>query len=271
MKFLYTHKARILIVAVFASLGLSCEKVIDVSIEDQESIIVFEGVLKDRDSASYFNVSMTGGVYESTNFEKVSGATITVQDQNMVSYVFTEDPLSPGHYVNYNFNAQENSTYMLNASVNGHLITASTFSKKKPILDSIYAKPNFLDTEPPISNWVYYHSTDYVDETNYYRLRIWHNGNEPSQYYIGNDYYINGQTYEAQFFGVDTHPGDTAIVEMLEMDPDVYNYIYGLSNTLTTGPFSPAPANPPTNLNAEVEVQGYFGVYMTQIDTLIVP
>lgn len=250
--------------------GFSCEKVIDVPINEEDITIVFEGVLKDRDSASYFNVSKTVGIYQDAQNERVSGATITVTDQNMVNYTFTEDPQEKGHYINHNFNAVENMTYQLTADVEGNLITSTSFSKKKPILDSIYAKPNFLDQNTPQSLWVYYHSTDWVDETNFYRLRIWHNGYEPSQYYIGNDFYINGETYEAQFFGVDTYPGDTVIVEMLEMDPDVYDYIYGLSNTLTTGPFSPAPANPPSNLESEINVLGYFGVYMTQIDTLYV-
>ena len=259
----------ILLGFVFA--GFSCEKVIELPIDEEEKVIIVEGVLKDRDSASYFNLSKTAGIYESQVFEKISGASITVTDHNLNSYVFTEDPLVQGHYVNYNFVAQENTTYTLTALVDGVSITATSFSKKQPIMDSIYAKPNFLDVEVPQSSWIYYHSTDYVDEENYYRLRIIHNGKEPSQFYIGNDFYINGQTYEAQFFGVDTYPGDTVIIEMLEMDPDVYDYIYGLSNTLTTGAFSPAPANPPSNLVSTQTVQGYFGVYMTQLDTLILP
>ena len=231
---------------------------------------MFEGVLKNRDSASYFKVSKTVGIYEEPTNEKVSGASITVTDENMVSWVFTEDPQETGTYVNHNFNAVEDMTYSLTAEVEGNIITATSFSKKLPILDSIYNRPNPLDLEEPLSHWVFYHSTDRVEEVNYYRLRIWLNGKEPSQYYIGNDYYINGETYEAQFFTADAYVGDTVVVEMLEMDPDVYAYLYGLQNTLTTGPFSPSPANPPSNLNCEVEVQGYFGVYMTQVDTLIV-
>jgi Domain of unknown function (DUF4249) len=249
----------------------SCEKVIEVQIDNEEQVYVFEGVLKDRDSTSFFKVSKTVGIYDQMSNQVVSGASIMVQDANMSSWTFTEDVSELGTYRNFNFSAVENMTYSLSASVDGNLITSTSFSKRKPILDSIYARPNPLHPGQPQSNWIFYHSTDYVDETNYYRLRIWVNGDEPSQYYIGNDFYINGETYEAQFFTADAFPGDTVLVEMLEMDEDVYDYIYGLSNTLTTGAFSPAPANPPSNLNSQVRVLGYFGVYMTQVDSIIVP
>lgn len=239
------------------------------SIENEPSRIVFEGVLKDRDSSSYFNISKTVGIYgDEDNLPKVSGATITVFDNLGGQFSFVEDPLTPGTYLNHNFVAQPNTIYNLVADVEGESITSTSFSKTPPVIDSIYGRPNQLDIEAPFSQWIFYHSTDQVLEANYYRLRIWHNGKEPSQYYIGNDYYINGQTYEAQFFGVDAFPGDTIFIEMLEMDESVYNYIYGLSSTLTTGAFSPAPSNPPSNL--EGNAIGYFGVYMTDTASMIV-
>ena len=271
MNRLYFHSRVLIYLTVLIVVG-GCQKVIDLPIDDQEQVIIFEGVLKNMDSASYFNVSKTVGIYEPGTQEIVSGASISIQDNNMVNYIFTEDGANPGTYVNYNFVAQENQTYYLTADVEGELITATSFSKSKPILDSIYQRPNALDQNTPQSNWVFYHATDPINETNYYRLRIWKNGEEPSQYYIGNDFFINGETYEAQFFGVAAYPGDSIKIEFQEMDPEVYDYIYGLSSTLITGPFSPAPANPPSNLVTESEstATGYFAVYMTDTATMIV-
>ncbi|MBD3638367.1 MAG: DUF4249 domain-containing protein [Crocinitomicaceae bacterium] len=266
---LFFHN-KLTVVLIGALVLSSCQKVIEVEIDEDDQVYVFEGVLKDRDSTSFFKVSKTVNIYENATHEIVSGAVITVQDENSVSYSFSEDPADPGTYINNNFAAVENMTYYLTANVEGHIITSSSFSKQKPILDSIYARPNQLDQNTPQSKWIFYHSTDRVEEENYYRLRIWINGKEPSQYFIGNDYYINGETYEAQFFTADAYPGDKIDVEMLEMDPKVYDYLYGLQNTLTTGPFSPAPANPPSNLECDIEVQGYFGVYMTQTASMIV-
>lgn len=271
MKCLFIHRKFALIFCAVLLIS-SCEKVIVVPIDEEDTVYVFEGVLKDRDSTSFFKVSKSVDIYSNSNSEALSGASIEVTDLNMQSWFFTEDVNEPGTYLNNNFAAEENMTYSLNANLDGHSMTSSSFSKKKPIMDSIYAKPNELDLEAPFSKWIFYHSTDHVDEENYYRLRIWVNGKEPSQYYMGNDFYINGITYEAQFFTADAFSGDSINVEMLEMDPYVYNYFYGLQNTLTTGAFSPAPANPPTNLSCETaEVHGYFGVFMTQYDSLIVP
>ncbi|MCB9224349.1 MAG: DUF4249 domain-containing protein [Crocinitomicaceae bacterium] len=263
----FFHKRVLPLILVL--LTVSCQKVIVIPINDEESKIVFEGVLKDRDSSSFFYLSRTVGIYEDeSDIQPVSGAQITVFDSQGSQHVFAEHPQEPGTYVNYSFLAQENTTYNMTCVVGNEVITSTSFTKTKPVIDSIYTKANILDVEAPFSQWVYYHSSDPVDEVNNYRLRITNNGKEPSQYYIGNDYWINGETYEAQFFGVDVFPGDTIHVEMLEFDPAVYNYLYGLSSTLTTGAFSPAPSNPPSNL--EGNAIGYFAVYMTDTASIIV-
>ncbi|MEX1002916.1 MAG: hypothetical protein WDZ35_12435 [Crocinitomicaceae bacterium] len=258
-------------ILIFITLILaSCEKVIEVPINEEEQSYVLEGVLKDRDSASFFKVSKTKATYDNNGFEVVSSAVIKVGDNNGVEYVFEEDPQMPGTYVNYNFVAEENQTYYLSAIIGGELITSSSYSKTKPVIDSLgyqvvsygqgAQQESFLLPE--------YYSKDPVDEQNNYRLRIWVNGEEENEYYIGNDYYINGQVYDAQFFGADAEFGDTIFVEMLEMDEKVYDYIYGLSNTLSTGAFSPSPANPPSNL--EGNAIGYFAVFMTDTMSMII-
>ena len=264
IRLFYLNKYRLAVLMLVVGFT-SCEKVIEVEIDESEQVIVMEGVLKDRDSLSYFLISKTIPIYEENEFEMVSGAEIIVSDQNGVDYVFSEDLSFPGHYVNYDFVAKENHTYYLTAEVQGQIITSSSFSKTKPVIDSIgYQLFSFGQGQNQDTVYIpEYYSHDPADEKNFYRLRIWINNEEEKEYYIGNDYYINGQSYDAQFFGANADLGDTVFIEMLEMDEDVYDYFYGLSNTLITGAFSPAPANPPTNLESEGKVTGYFGVFMT--------
>ena len=271
MKYLFIHRNWLGLVAAVLIIS-SCQKVIEVPINEEDDIYIIEAVMKDRANESFIKASKSVNIYSSMTQELISGASFTVTDDNMQSWVFTEDPGEPGTYLNNSFIVQENTTYTIDAVIEGHAVTGTSYSKKDPIMDSIYARPNELDIEAPYSQWIFYHSTDRVDEQNNYRLKIWINGEQPDQYYIGNDYYINGETYEAQFFLADAYQGDTVKVEMLEMDEHVYTYFYGLQNTLTTGAFSPAPANPPSNLKCETApVNGYFGVFMTQIDSMIVP
>ena len=249
----------------------SCEKVIDLPIDDGGDVIVVEAIMKDRDTASYVNISNSVGIYDQPVFQKTSNASVIVTDEFGGKWIFDEDPLNPGTYLNSTFLTQANTTYYLEVKVGSTTITSSSYTKSPPVMDSIYTKPNFLDAGTPQSSWVYYHSTDNANEVNNYRLRIWIDGDEPSQYFLGNDYYINGETYEAQFFTADVYAGDSVFVEMLEFDENVYNYLYGLSNTLITGPFSPAPANPPSNLESDgAEVTGYFAAMMTDTLSLIV-
>ena len=270
IRLLFRSKYRLITLSLVGSLLFSCQKVIEIPINEEEQKIVFEGVLKDRDSLSFFNVSKTSSIYETESFETVSGATIIVSDEYGNEFVFNDDSEQAGRYVNYSFIAQENTTYYLTAIVEGESITSSSYSKTKPVIDSLsYQVVSYGQGSQQVTFYLpEYYSKDPVDEQNNYRLRIWINGEEENQYYIGNDFYINGQTYDAQFFGAGAEVGDSIFVEMLEMDEDVYDYIYGLSNTLSTGAFSPAPANPPSNL--EGNAIGYFGVYMTDTMSMVI-
>ncbi|UKN03357.1 DUF4249 domain-containing protein [Paracrocinitomix mangrovi] len=256
-----------------ATFLFSCEKVIEVPIDDQDQAIVVEAVMKDRQGASFVKLSKTSGIYEPYGFEKVSGASVVVSDDNANQFVFVEDIGQAGVYFHPTFVTQENTTYNISITVGENIITGSSFTKSAPVMDSIYVKVNTLDPNTPPSNWVYYHSTDNVNEQNFYRLRIWVNSDESNQYYMGNDFYINGETYEAQFIADEAYSGDTILVEMEEMDEQVYNYYYGLSNTLFTGAFSPAPANPPSNLSnsGPASITGVFAAFMTDTLGMIVP
>lgn len=250
---------------------LSCEKVIEVPLDEADILLVVEAVLKDRDSVSYVKLSSTSTVYTESNFPTVSGALITVSDSQGESYVFSELSGEPGMYVNDDFKLKENRIYYLNVESNGELVTAEATTRLKPKIDSVtYSLEQFgFGGEDFETYLVAYHSVDNPNEENYYRLRIWVNENEVDFYYLGDDKFINGQYYEAQFFGTTPDLGDSIRIEMLEMDKTNYKYQIGLSEQADGGgPFAAAPSNPPTNIQGNA--LGYFGVYMTDTASLVI-
>ena len=87
----------------------SCEKVIDVAVNDAEVVYVVEGVLKDRDSSSFVKISQSTNVYETGGVSDIESATVVVYDNSGGSFVFVQDPLVPGSYYNHDFKVIENT------------------------------------------------------------------------------------------------------------------------------------------------------------------
>lgn len=244
----------------------SCEKVIDIPVNDADSKVVVEGVLKNYPGESYVKLSKSGTVYDDAGFERLSNASVIITDDNGSEFEFIEDPEEKGRYILPSFAALEHSAYSLKVTVEGQELTAISTSRSLPTIDSItYTFESFAGNEFYLP---YYHSVDNGQEANQYRLRIWVNGEETEIYYLGDDQFINGQYYAAQFFGTSAQLSDTVFIEMLEMDEHVYDYFYGLSNEADNSSFAPAPGNPVSNIQGDA--LGYFGVFMTDTASIII-
>ncbi len=245
----------------------SCEKVIDLELNDAEKKIVVEAVLKDNPGDNKILLSYTSAVYTDQNFNKISGAAVSVTDKDGNVFTFPEDPVIPGYYHNPTFTVMPNNDYTLNVNVNGEIITSTCHSYAKPAIDSIiwYPSPFTLPSEDTVY-MVEYFSVDNVNEVNHYRLRIWINSEEQTDfYYIGNDDLINGQAYNAPFFGADAHKNDTVKIELIALDKPNYTYLYTLSSNASN---STAPANPTSNLTGNAI--GYFGAFSTDTMSVVI-
>lgn len=253
--------------AVFVFYG--CEKVIDIPLNEAEQKIVIEAVLKDAPGANYVIISKTGSVYEDQEFEKIEDATVVVSGSDGSNDIFGH--VSDGLYQNPTFQTLPEVAYTLNVTVGGESFQSTCTTRRKPEMDSLsyFLLPgSFVDPADSL-HLISFHMFDPADEDNYYWMKIFRNGNENGGYYLGNDEFINGQAFDAPFFGSEAKPRDTVMVEMIMMDAANYDYFIGLSNALNQGPFSAAPANPPANI--QVGALGFFGAYSTDSLTIIIP
>lgn len=244
----------------------SCEKVIELDLKEADTRIVVEAVLKDGPGNNSVKLSYTSAVYTDQSFDKISGADVRVTDKDGNEYVFPEDPYLPGFYTNPTFQVLPQNDYSLYVNIDGEIITSQCHSFAKPEIDSIiyYASPFAVNGDT--AHMVEYFSVDNVNEVNHYRLRIWINSAEITEfYYIGNDDFINGQSYNAPFFGADAYKGDTVFIELITLDKANYTYLYTLSSNESN---STAPANPTSNL--EGNAIGYFGAFTTDTMSVII-
>lgn len=252
---------------------VACEKVIDIPLDEAAQRFVVEAVIKDSIGANSVTISKTGSVYETSDFEKVSGAVVTITDASGTVYPLTEMTGQPGVYSNPSFITVINNNYTLNVSVGDQNFSSTCQTFYKPQLDSLtwIEQLGSFGFGDDTTYLVFFNFSDNADQDNFYRINAWINGKKEGVYYITNDELFNGGTYTQPLFASTVEKGDTVQVELISMDKANYTYFYSLSNASTDGggPFSPSPGNPVTNISGGA--LGYFGAYTTDTLSIIIP
>ncbi|MCG8574283.1 MAG: DUF4249 domain-containing protein [Flavobacteriales bacterium] len=253
----------------------SCEKVIDIPLDEAEQRIVVEGKMKDNEGDNYILLSKTGSVYDDSGFEKISGASVTVND-GTTTYTFPENELVAGRYELESFTTQPNKTYTLTVDLgDGQVLSSTSVTNDKPTIDELYFEPqknffaDFDPTQPDTVYQVFYNFSDNGAQENYYRINAWINGERDETYYIFDDRLFNGENNIAPLWGAVIEAGDTVSVELVSSDEAYYTYLFTLANSSDGGPFSATPANPVSNIDGDAI--GYFAAMTTDTMTIIIP
>lgn len=258
--------------AIFGLIGFSsCEKVIDIPLNEAEQRVVVEGLLMDQPGNNYIILSKTGSVYQESDFEKLSGATVTITDEAGTIYTLTEMPGMPGVYNHPTLEVLVDNDYDLSVTYNSEIFTSSVQTFYKPQLDSL----NYLEQsgsfgpQTDTTYLVFFSFSDNANQDNYYRINVYVNGVKDPNYYITNDDLFNGETYTQPAFATAVEKGDTVVIELLSVDESNYDYFFSLSSNGSDDPFSPTPSNPVSNI--EGGAIGYFGAYTSDTMSVIIP
>jgi Domain of unknown function (DUF4249) len=253
-------------------LASSCEKVIDIPLNEAEIQVVVEAHLNDIPKGSFVKISKSGSVYDDSGFDKVSGALITVTDNNNNTFNFVEDVNDAGTYLDSTFLALPNSNYGISI-VNGSETYTAISSTNSDIafdsLDYFYQIGGFGQSSADSLYFVFYNFTDNGNEENFYRVVPIINGKRSSIYYLNDDQLFNGGSFRQPFYADEIIKGDTLDVYVYSMDEASYSYFITLSSSQDGGPFSPTPGNPVSNIKGNAI--GYFGVFMTDYEQIIFP
>ena len=263
-------KRGLLFILGLALIAFSCEKVIDLPLNNADQQIVVEAALFDIQDSSFVKLSRTADVYNDSGFDKISGASVIVTDNFGNTYNFTEDPQTPGLYLDTTFVAQPYMQYDLFVIAEGDTVTATSQTFADIAFDSLdyqYQPGGFGNTDS--TYFVFFNFSDNAADENYYRAVPIINGAQSTTQYITDDKLFNGNNYRQPFFAEQIYPGDTLVALIISMDEANYKYLYSLSSNSGGGPFSPTPANPVSNLGGKA--LGYFGVFMTGYEQIIFP
>jgi len=245
----------------------SCEKVINVDLNDSDPKYVIEGNVTNAAGPYTVRITQSKNFSEDNTYPGVSGAVVTISDDagntELLQYK------GNGNYETSTLTGVEGRTYQLKVEVAGQSFSAKSYLPPLVNFDSLYMQ--ILSTAGDSLKMVYAQFKDVGGIANYYRHVMYVNGEKFKGIYISDDPYSDGQIIRRPlpYFGADEDlmPGDSVEVEMQCIDAGVYQYFYTLDQTISQN--SATPANPQSNISGGA--LGYFSAHTVQRKLLIVP
>ncbi len=256
---------------------LSCEKTVLLDLQQMPINVVIEGLVTNQPNYQFVKISRTSGFYESGLTQRVTNATVLVEDDlgTQVSYVHNPNnhPDSIGYYLPaIAFVGMVGRTYILNVTVDGENYEATDKLYSVTPIDSLEYQVNFDEKDNPKEDGKFYEVQMYAQEpqeTNDYYLFKFFRNDSLKLYNPSDVYFADDKTLGEEINGVPSPvfyaPEDSARVEMYSLSRNGFVFFSDLFNLINNdgGMFSPPPANSRTNLSNGA--LGFFQVSAVEI------
>ncbi|MFY8138926.1 MAG: DUF4249 domain-containing protein [Flavobacteriales bacterium] len=224
---------------------LSCEKEIDIDLNEADQKIVIEGIVSNQEGRSFVRLTKSIPFDESNVYPSVSGASVVIEENiNGVLTSFNLLEQSSGVYSNPDLTGQSGATYRLKVIAEGETYEASSTMPTEVAIADYFVEEFFADQFFP--NVVF---LDPADESNNYRFKLWINGEAVESIFLQDDTFSDG-TINTSILGDgenDVSVGDTIDIELRAIDRATYDYFFALSQNVSEQ--TAAPANPITNVS----------------------
>lgn len=255
---------KILLAFLAAIAFFSCEKTIELDIAQADPVVVIEGLVTDHPDMQYVKISHSKPFGGPGSSPAVSGASVSVTDENGQVIVFAE--ASPGYYTPVEpFAGKAGTTYGLSVKLDGQLYTAEEEMQFLLPLDSLSVREDPEEKADPEEEGRYYEVLIYGREPqateDYYLFKFYRNdtlwNNDGSWIFAYDDTILGERIHDLpmpMYFAKDEH----ARLEMYAITQRAYRYYLDLNSNINNdgGMFSGQPAN--TRTNIEGGALGYF-------------
>lgn len=242
----------------------SCEKTIEIDLDQAEPLVVIEGLITNEYRQHQIKISKTNPYTTNGQTPRVSGASVMVEDNEGTIYEFEES--EPGIYLSKEaFAGQVGYTYNMSVEVEGQHFTASDQLLSVPPIDSLTIKIDEEEAADPEDEGRFYDVLIFVEEpqetVDFYLVKFFRNGEvenfDGEIVWVFDDVALGPE--------IDNLPApiyyaleDTARVEMYSLTRKAYRHYLELSFNIDNdgGMFSSPPANVSTNIEG-----GAIGVF----------
>jgi len=256
-----------LLLSLLAVASASCKRDITLNLNNNTSLLVVEGNITNIPGPQYIKLSQNVAFTSTNTYPPVTGASVSVTDNNGNSYPFAEGPA--GTYSRSPMNAIAGTTYTLHILTGGKTYSAASTMPGLVQLDSVTTMNATLGKNN--QKQIIVHYQDPANVPNQYRFVMYVNSVQVSDVFANDDQFTDGRYVNYTLFenDIDIYPGDTVTVEMQCIDKNIYTYWFSLMQQQPNGPGGGVtPSNPPTNITPAT--LGYFSAHTTQTRTIVV-
>ena len=244
---------------LFAAILSSCEEIIDINLKNAEPALVVEANISDVNELQYIYLSKTVQFGADNAPLRISGAKVTVKENNSLVYNFTE--FAPGIY-RTNFRGKVGATYQLSIESEGKIYNATSIMPPKVILDSVsITQVDFFNEK---RKFVKLHYQDPQESADAYRFILSINDKVLTEFFVDNDRFNNGSYIDRTVYSDDPEivTGDDIKVDFQTIDLNNYRYFFTLQQISGGGGPPVAPSNPVSNISNGA--LGYFSAHTSQ-------
>jgi hypothetical protein len=256
-----TMKYLIILIASIFILS-SCEKVIDLDLNDSNSQLVVDGFITDSLGVNHIRLSKTGSFYENNDFEIVQDAQVKIISSDGSTYNLSH--VEDGYYSNPLLKAISGLTYQLEITYDEKIIRSTSYTPSPVYIDSLtYEK---MDFGPPSDKAIYLLTCWFHDpagEDNYYRIRLNTSSGTEDNFLVTDDKFFDGIQASTGIAIVEV--GDTVNLDIFCIDKANYDYF----NTISDASGTDNPGNPVSNIEGDNAI-GYFGAYTYDNQSIII-
>lgn len=236
-----------IIIYIFALLLLlttSCQKVIDLPVNDTEPKLVIEGKYDAIKEEVSVKISKTINVFSADDFPIVTGAQIEIYDKNGVATPLVDQ--GDGSYLLENYTPTFNAEYTLKVNVEGETYEASDTLMPVVELDSLTTELQPSNSFTDGGYVLFMHLTDPVGP-NFYRAIRKVNGEykkEVGDQFMFDDALTEGNSQKVPMFSELYQVEDTVQIELVSYSENSFEYYQELKAIASNSGASAAPANP---------------------------
>ncbi len=265
-------KLRVLFLMGVIPILISCEKVIEVELDEADQQLVVEASLKEGKQMFRVWVTYTAPYFESVTPQVVSDARVILKDNTGESFII---PFGQDGAYEKELTGVAGRTYTLQVDYQGTIHTAQSYLPEVVPLIDLYSEFQKASGPQEEGYTVYLRYQDPAGVANYYRARyaiggVLHNRGEDLQVFTDN--HNDGNIVRVPLYGKIFALGDTVTVEHIHFDEASYDYFNSLADIVNNGSGpnsgSAAPGNP--NSNWSGGILGYFSACSSDSLTLII-
>lgn len=261
-------KQKIFTIAALSLFLLSCEKVIDIDLNENQHSLVIEANIFNGENPCLVAISQTGNFFSTYTPQMVSKAKISLSN-DFSTYTYSE--IEEGIYRLDKIGKLMPSSYTLKVEHEGETYEAKSKMPASVPINYLVSEYETGGATGKSGYRISFGFRDPADEANYYRVKHYVNGelqNGPDDYYLLKDELFNGNSIQMELYGKRFEKDDKVTIELMSIDKNTYEYFRALADLVREETLrSAAPANPPGNFNNGA--LGYFAAWASQTRTIV--